>query len=388
MIRRIKRMVWGSTPVERLVEHTRAVRLRKTHPEGIVPPLPERIIIEPTNACNLACSYCGNKDMVRPHTFVDVKMVERLLDEMVELGIPRCTLHTIGEPTLHPHIADLIAMAKERKRIVTMSTNGSLLREDLARAIVRAGPDMLHISADAADADVLVQTRRGLKLETLLKGMNTLKRLRDTEGPIRETPWGLVRLPTIAVTCVLTPHFTRDVERRFFETFSPLVDDIVFHFANNHAGYVPNEGSFRRELVPHRLRKWFYKKVRRPCFYPWDTLYLLSDGTVSVCRFDFDARVRIGRYGERSIPELWNSEEMRSLRRAHMNFDFRDWTSCEDCSGMMYENRHEHWVMTKRLKRRNGMVATRDCWQPINPMGVAPGSTAFAGTPSRIEHLQ
>lgn len=356
------------------MHHARAIKLRRTHPEGIAPPLPHRIIIEPTNACNLACAFCGHKDMVRPAAYLDPDLLERMLDEMVALGIPRTTLHTVGEPTLHPRIADMIAMAKARGRIVTMSTNATRLKEKLARDIVLAGPDMLHVSADAADADVLAKLRGGLKLETLVDGVKTLRRIRDESGPIRESPWGRVRLPTLAITCVLTPLFTRDVERRFFETFAPLVDDIVFHTANNHAGYLIDEPLYRRELLPSRIRKWFYRRIRRPCIYPWDTLYLLADGTISVCRFDFDARIRIGRYPDRSIQELWNSEEMNSLRRAHLFFDFRDWTPCEDCTGMMYENRHAHWETTRKLKRRNGMKANRDCWLPINPMGVKAGS--------------
>ena len=331
------------TPLVRIAEHRRAVRLRTTHPEGLVPPLPGRIIIEPTNACNLGCAYCGNKDMVRPHTFLPLDRYEQLLEEMVDLGIPRTTLHTVGEPTLHPHVAQMIRMAKERGRVVTMSTNATLLKEELARALVHAGPDMLHISADAADADVLAKTRDGLKLEVLLEGVRNLRRIRDAEGPVSETPWGRVRLPTLAITCVVTHLFTRDVERRFFETFAPLVDDIVFHTPNNHGGYVHDEPMHRRGLVPRSWRKAFYKRVRRPCPYPWDTLYLLSDLTVSVCRWDFDARIRIGRYGEQSVPELWNSPAMQSLRRAHMAFQFGDWSQCEDCTGNLYEaNRYDN----------------------------------------------
>ena len=30
--------------------HLNAVRVRKTHPEGLVPPVPKRVIVEPTNA--------------------------------------------------------------------------------------------------------------------------------------------------------------------------------------------------------------------------------------------------------------------------------------------------------------------------------------------------
>jgi MoaA/NifB/PqqE/SkfB family radical SAM enzyme len=380
-IHAVRRMVMGSTLAQQLLAHSRAKRLRRFHPEGLPPPLPHRIVIEPTNACNLACAFCGHKDMVRPIFYLDLSLLERLLDEMVELGIPRTTLHTVGEPTLHPRIADMIAMAKDRGRIVTLSTNGTRLNEKLARDIVRAGPDMLHVSADAADADVLAKLRGGLKLKTLLDGVKRLRRIRDESGPVRDSPWGRVRLPTLVITCVLTPLFTRAVERRFFKTFAPLVDDIVFHTANNHAGYLIDEEAYRREWLPTRFRRWFYNKIRRPCIYPWDTLYLLADGTVSVCRFDFDARIRIGQYPQRSLPELWNSEEMKSLRRAHLFFDFRDWTPCGACSGMMYENRHVHWKITRKLKQRNGMVSSRDCWLPINPMGVKPGSVHAASEP-------
>jgi len=377
----IKRAIWAITPFERTVEHLRAVRLRRTHPEGRVPGKPNRIVIEPTNACNLACGYCGNKDMVRPHTYLPLPVMRRMLDEMVELGIPRCTLHTIGEPTLHPDLPEMIRLAKERNRVVTLSTNGTLLNEKLARALVEAGPDMLHVSIDAADADVLERTRPGIDLPRLTENLRRLRRIRDEEGKESESPWGRVRLPTLAVTCVITPAFTRDVERRFFETFGPLVDDIVFHLANNHAGYVDDEKDYRLERTPYRLRRWFYKKMRRPCFYPWDAMYLLSDGTMSVCRFDFDARVAIGRYPDQTLLQLWNSPAMASLRRAHMSFDFRDWSSCEDCTGMMYENRAEHFMLTRRLKRRNGYESTRDCWQSTNPLGVKPGSTSI-GTPT------
>lgn len=349
-------------------EHWAAMRVRRQHPQGLVPAAPKRIVVEPTNACNLACQYCGNKDMVRPASYLALPMYERLLDEMVALGIPRLTLHTIGEPTLHPRIGELVRMAAERGRVAVLSTNGTLLRkESLARALVEGGPELLNVSIDAADAEVLAQTRGGLRPEVVLEGLATLRRLRDEIGPVRESPWGAVRLPTITITCVVTPLFTREVERRFFEAFAPYADDFLFQYVHNHADYV-DESPFYRGLLPKRLHDRLYKAIRFPCHYPWDTLYLLADGTISVCRYDFDARVRIGRYGEQSLLELWNNEAMQSLRRAHMNFDFKDWSSCENCSAMWVENRAEHRHLTRKLQRRNGFVPARDAWLPERPV--------------------
>ena len=368
----IRKWLWRFTPIQRFVQHRRALSLRKTHPEGVVPPLPLRVVVEPTNGCNLGCAYCGNKDMVRPVKFLPLDLFEKLLDEMVELGIPRVTLHTIGEPTLHPHIDEMIAMASARGRVVTMSTNGSRLTDDLARRLILARPTMLHISADAADKETLAKTRDKLDLDVVLSGIKTLRRIRDAEGHFADSPWGRVRMPTLAVTCVLTPHFTREVEKKFFETFTPLVDDIVFHTANNHGGYV-DDAMYIPTLVPLPIKRAFYKRLRRPCPYPWDTLYLLSDLSVSVCRWDFDARITVGKYGESTLKELWHSERIRRLRRAHMNFDYAEWLNCENCSGNLYENRFEHWRLTEKLKKRNGMVSARNTWLSENPMNIAPG---------------
>ena len=111
-----------------------------------------------------------------------------------------------------------------------------------------------------------------------------------------------------------------------------------------------------------------FKALRHTCNYPWDALFLLSDGTMSVCRFDFDARIRIGRFGEQSILDLWHGDAMASLRRAHMNFDFKDWAQCENCTATWYENRHEHFVLSRKLMKRNGIVAARDGWLSENPL--------------------
>ncbi|TDJ68786.1 MAG: radical SAM/SPASM domain-containing protein [Planctomycetota bacterium] len=354
--------------LQRTIEHLRTVRLRRTHPLGIIPDAPSRIIVEPTNACNLKCGFCGNKDMLRPWTYLPMDLYEQLIGEMVELDIPRITLHTIGESTMNPNLPDMVRIAKAAGLVATLSTNGTLLSEELVRKLVHAGPDILNVSVDAADPAAFKAIRPGIDPAGVLAGMKRLKRIRDAEGPLRDSPWGEVRLPTLVGTCVITPYFDRAEEMRFFETYGPLVDDFFFHWPNNHANYAHDEPHRLRSLIPRKAQDWLYKKVRQSCSYPWDALFLLSDGTMSVCRFDFDARVKVGRFGPQSIRELWHSEAMQSLRRAHMTFDFRDWSTCEDCSATWYENRHEHYTTSQKIKRRNGYVAARNAWLTLDPM--------------------
>jgi pyruvate-formate lyase-activating enzyme len=364
----LRNWVRSTTLLQKTVEHMRTVRLRRTHPYGIIPPAPRRVVVEPTNACNLRCSYCGNKDMLRPATYLSMELFEKLIGEMVTLEIPRITLHTIGESTMHPRLPEMIRMAKDAGLVATLSTNGTLLTEKMARSLVLAGPDLLNVSVDSADPEALKKIREGIDPEAVYLGMQRLKRIRDAEGPITESPWGVVRLPTLIATCVITPHFTKAEEKGYFEKYGGLVDDFFFHWPNNHAGYVPDEPMRHRGLLPRKWQDWMYNKVRMSCVYPWDALFLLSDGTMSVCRFDFDARVSIGRYGPQSISELWHSQAMQSLRRAHMTFDFKDWSTCADCSAIYYENRHEHYRTSQKIKRRNGYAAARNGWLSPDPM--------------------
>jgi len=366
----VRDFVARHTLLERAVAHGKTIYVRQKHPLGIVPDVPKRVIVEPTNACNLKCAYCGNKDMLRPRTNLDMGLYEKLLDQMVELGIPRITLHTVGEPTLHPRIAEMVKMATDRERVVTISTNGTRLHEEsLARALVEAGPHLLNISADAADDETLGKTRDGLKASVVIEGLRTLRRLREEVGPVRDSPWGKVRLPTITMTCVVTQLFTPQVEQTFFDVYAPLVDDFLFHFPNNHADYVADRKFEHAGVLPLTIRDRVYKALRHTCNYPWDALFLLSDGTMSVCRFDFDARIRIGRFGESTIQELWRSEAMNSLRKAHMNFDFKDWPQCESCTATWYENRHEHYTLTRKLMAKHGVVPARPAWLSEDPLG-------------------
>jgi radical SAM protein with 4Fe4S-binding SPASM domain len=359
----------GTILLSHTVKHLRTVRQRRTHPHGHIPEAPSRVIVEPTNACNLKCTYCGNKDMARPWTYMPMDMYERVIAQMRELNIPRITLHTVGEPTLHPELPEMIRRAKAAGLTVTLSTNGTTLNEQLAGELVRAGPDILNVSADVVDGEKMKQIRPGVDPGAVLEGLGRLRRMRDAEGPMTPSPWGLVRLPSLVATCVVTRYWDREEERRYFETYGPLVDDIYIHWPNSHAGYVTDEPHRRRGLLPHGLRNWVYKRARYSCPYPWDALFLLSDGTISVCRFDFDARVRIGHFPEQSLAELWRGQAMMSLRKAHMDFDFRDWSTCENCNATFYENRHEHYRFSQKLKRRNGYVAERDMWLPQRPMG-------------------
>lgn len=378
VIKSIKHQLKGSLLVSRVAARIQTRRLRPDHPEGIVPDRPRRVIVEPTNACNLSCSYCGNKSMDRGLTMLPMPMYRNLIAEMETLGIDRLTLHTIGEPTLHKRLPEMIALARGAGIQVSLSTNGTRLTPEYVAELVAAGPDIINLSIDAADPDKVRALRPGLDPDAFFEGMKELKAVRDASGPWKDTPWGRVRTPSLVATCVVTEAFDAAEEAAWFDRYGPFVDDVDLHWPNSHAGYadgpVHGEDAVGRSLpellarlrskIPgaSALRDRFYRQMRISCPYPWDALFLLSNGEVSACHFDFDARLVVGRFGPQSIQEIWHGEGMQSIRRAHMNFDFKDWDQCTDCSAALYTNRHQDDLMSRRVKRRQGFIPARDMW--------------------------
>ena len=101
-----------------------------------------------TYRCNAKCGFCDIWE--QPSPMIDLSDAARNLDDLRRLGV-RIVDFTGGEPLLHGRIADLLAMAKTRGFMTTLTTNG-LLYPKRARDI--AGKvDMLHFSIDSSRAD-------------------------------------------------------------------------------------------------------------------------------------------------------------------------------------------------------------------------------------------
>jgi len=108
---------------------------------------------EVTDRCNMHCDFCGTRKTV-PSNLPEVSTQEALslIDELSGLGT-KMVHFSGGEPTLRPDLAQLVHRAKEKKILVSFTTNGSapaqvmeqLLDADLIRVSID-GPEEFHDS--------------------------------------------------------------------------------------------------------------------------------------------------------------------------------------------------------------------------------------------------
>lgn len=166
---------FGLTPGARvrLEDDTNHVRLHRpvTHLA--------KVYVEPTVCCNLDCRTCVRNMWAEKLGSMTEATFARILDNLQAIE-PRPSIFFggLGEPLLHPSLIDWIARAKAIGATVELITNGTLLTEEKARAIVASGLDNLWVSIDGATPASYADVRLGATLPLVIENVMRLRRLR------------------------------------------------------------------------------------------------------------------------------------------------------------------------------------------------------------------
>ena len=166
---------FGLTPGARvrLEDDTNHVRLHRpvTHLA--------KVYVEPTVYCNLDCRTCVRNMWAEKLGSMTEATFARILDNVKAIE-PRPSIFFggLGEPFFHSSLIDWIARAKAIGATVELITNGTLLTEEKARAIVASGLDNLWVSIDGATPDSYADVRLGATLPLVIENVMRLRRLR------------------------------------------------------------------------------------------------------------------------------------------------------------------------------------------------------------------
>ena len=68
-----------------------------------------RTFVEPTNHCNLKCTFCPQKDQKRSFTsFLDMSLYRELTEEAARLGVRKFNLFFLGVSLMHKSLFEMI----------------------------------------------------------------------------------------------------------------------------------------------------------------------------------------------------------------------------------------------------------------------------------------
>lgn len=122
---------------------------------GVRARLFRKLRVSLTRSCNFACVYCAadGKAVVDPQVTQPEKFL-RWIEQILQLQPIHKIRLTGGEPTLYPHLTQLVAEIKKKFPVeIHLTTNGHRLTA-LAGPLRDAGLDGVNISLDAIEPEV------------------------------------------------------------------------------------------------------------------------------------------------------------------------------------------------------------------------------------------
>jgi cyclic pyranopterin phosphate synthase len=132
--------------------------------------------ISVTDRCNFRCTYCMPLGGVewKPHTeILRYEDVSLIVSAAAGMGVTKVRL-TGGEPLVRRHIERLVASVANTAGIeeTTMTTNGSLLSDEIAKLLKNSGLNRVNISLDTLDAAKFAAITRGGRLKDVIGGID------------------------------------------------------------------------------------------------------------------------------------------------------------------------------------------------------------------------
>lgn len=254
----------------------------------------KRVYLEITNVCNLACSFCPGTQ--RPPRFLSPAEF-RLLAEKLRPHTDYLYLHVMGEPLLHPQLAELLDIAAELDFRVCLTSNGVLLPARLPVLLARP-PHKLSLSLHSFEGN----DRPG-DMEGYLSG------IWDSCLPLTER----------GTLCALRLWNLGGLEQRNGEILAFLQQRLGCHPLSLPADRLGNRRLGER-LYLEQAEKFDWPHPDAPesgaefCHALRQQIAVLCDGTVVPCCLDGEGRLALGNLFTQTPEAILQSPRARAIR--------------------------------------------------------------------------
>jgi radical SAM protein with 4Fe4S-binding SPASM domain len=272
--------------------------------------LPVEYIVETTAKCNLYCPMCPRETHKQPKEDMTDQIFERLIGGAARTG-EHMMLIGLGEPFMDKKIFDRIEFCQRHGVATLLSTNGTFLDEAMATRLLDSRLQHITLSFDGASKETFEYYRKGARFEKVRDNFVRFCRMKHARGAKLQIVVQMVRMPGNA-------HEVEEF-RRFWSNIEGVDQVRVKEDETN-------------LVQPENLKR--AASIKRRCHYLWrGAMYVKHDGRVFPCcqSYALDGEP-VGDLREKPLEEIFNSEEMRRLRRAHVQGRAAEIDMCARCS--------------------------------------------------------
>lgn len=318
--------------------------LEGTTPGGVRQPLVEILPLEmpllvqifPVYGCNFKCGYCIHSLERQQHGYISDETLMpwdlycKTVDDIKESGkkIKMLRFAAIGEPLLHPQIAEMVAYAKKADIAdsIDIVTNGSLLTHELSNRLIEAGLSKLRISLE------------GLSSEEYLEHALAKVNFEDFVENIRYfyEHCGNTKMYIKIIDYMVQ---SKELKEKFYKIFEPITHDIAIEHLT------PTLKEIDYDIVSNGM------KTDKPqngenlleaqvCPQPFYMMQINPDGNVIPCCSMHYPEV-MGNIRKQRIQEIWNGKEYKEFCKALLNGVKNMDNECRECKLYLYDLHEE-----------------------------------------------
>lgn len=271
---------------------------------------PYVVYIDPCDTCNFQCKFCptGDRSLMKAitgrfHGPMDFEMYKQIILSIGEFDdqVKVIRLYKDGEPLLHPRFADMVRYAKQSgccERVDT-TTNASLLTPELSLKIIDAGLDRLNISVEGM---------------TAAQYMDFSSYKLDYEAFVENIAFFYAHKKQCEMNIKINGAILSEQQiQEFYDTFGNMTDGI---FIEQPIDYWP---TFQQDKVEINENIGILGTEARnvdTCPYIFYEMAINSDGSYSLCRFDWKRCLLYGNETGiyKSPKKIWDSNKLFQMQ--------------------------------------------------------------------------
>lgn len=278
---------------------------------------PLQLDFELNASCNLKCPMCphsaeSNKGKGKD-TWFRFDDFKRIIDHGAKNGLKVIKLNYINEPLIRKDITQFISYAKEIGIAdIYFSTNGLLLTDTFAKELIEAGLTRIQVSIDAYTNEIYDKVRPGGNLGKVAENIERMIAIRSELQSIT---------PLIRVNFVRT-----ELNEHELQSFVDYWVDKVEMIGIQEMIKPPISSINIKSKTTYNKRKEGFR-----CSFPFKQMVINNEGDILPCCTFYGEQFQMGNIKHHNIIDLWNSEQMKMLRKIHRNGKYFENDICKKC---------------------------------------------------------
>lgn len=284
--------------------------------------VPDALLMEATNACNLRCPVCSTRTMKRKTGMMEFEVFKRVIDSFKSRDKkPRIDFDFAGEPLLNAELPRFIRYATENGHFTFVSTNATQLTPKLSEELILSWLGKIHLCIDGTTKEAHEAYRAGSDFEQVKTNIEKFAEIRKAMN---------VRRPQMVIQTLMTSQTEKqldDIEawaRKIgadavnYKTIS-LGSHLSPEVRKQYGYLLPKNKTLRREKGG--ARKHLCHTVKSQWVVYWN-------GDIGLCCIDYNGVDKIGNVMDGDPWEILTSEKAVEARKKGFR---RGYPLCRTC---------------------------------------------------------